>query len=303
MQNKNEILSELLEISQLIAEINRENNLYEVPSGYFGSLADKILAHIKTSGLAAKNELEALSPVLSRIDKKNVFTVTENYFEGLPEKILTRLKAANANDASEELAILSPLLSQLDKKIPFSAPKGYFDDLSDNLVVGMQAVEFVNDELKNLSPLMGSISNENVYEVPEGYFNNLAENILQKIKGPQQEAKIISFRKRKAWLKYAVAASVTGILLTVGFLTFNKQNTTTTIVDPAAGISKVSDQEISNYLDNHDVPLDESNNNSIASLDFNDNDITDLLGDVPDNELQQYAIDQPQAGSKDLITN
>ncbi len=248
--------------------------------------------------------MASLFPFLNQIDKKNVLSnVPENYFENFPEKVLSRIKAAETDNASEEIAILSPLLSKLDKKIPFSTPAGYFSELSDNLVGGMKAVDFVKDELENFSPVLRGIGNENVYKVPDGYFDHLAENILQKINQPQPGAKVISFKKRKSFMRYAVAAAVAGVILTIGVVNLNKPNiTTTTIDDPAIGLSKISDQEITNYLDNNDIPLAETNpGNTTAMLDFNENDIKDFLNDVPDNELLQYANDQDD--SKDLIIN
>jgi hypothetical protein len=299
MQNRNDIYNELLEISRLMTEVNSKINLYEVPAGYFESFAEMVMNRIKTADASAKNEMEMLSPILSGIDKKKfTYNIPGNYFESFPEKILSKIKAGHEQDASEELAMLSPLLSKTDKKNPFTTPDGYFDELSDNLVGGMNAVTFVKDELEVLHPLMGDLKNKSTYAVPKDYFNQLAETILYKAKR-QKSAKIVSFDKSRLLLKYAVAAAVTGIVLTIGLLTFNSKSTAD---DPATGLLKISDQEITNYLHNHDVPSAEATtNNSTASLDFNDNDISELLGDVPDNELEDYATDH--TGPKDLITN
>jgi len=299
MQNRNDIYNELLEISRLMTEVNSKINLYEVPAGYFESFAEMVMNRIKTADASAKNEMEMLSPMLSGIDKKKfTYKIPENYFESFPEKILAKVKAGREQDASEELAMLSPLLSKADKKNPFTTPDGYFDELSDNLVGGMNAITFVKDELEVLHPLMNDLKNKSTYTVPKDYFNQLAETILHKVKR-QEPAKIVSFEKSRSLLKYAVAAAVTAIVLTIGLLTFNTKSVTD---DPATGLSKISDQEITNYLHNHDVPLAEvATNNSTASLDFNDNDVSELLGDVPDNELEDYATDH--TGPKDLITN
>ena len=301
MQNRNDIFNELLGISRLMTEINSKNNLYEVPAGYFESFADTVMNRIKTTDSnPAKNETESLSPVISGIDKKkSLYNVPENYFETFPEKILARIKAEQAKDASEELAMLSPLLSKAGKKTPFATPEGYFNELSDNLVSGAKAISFVKDELETVHPLMSDLKNKSTYTVPEEYFNHLADTILHKAKN-QQPAKIVSFKKVKTFLKYSVAAAVTGMVITIGLLTFN---TKTTVEDPATGLLKISDQEITNYIDNHNSPLAEAanNNTATASLDFNDNDVSELLGDVPDNELEAYANDH--TGPKELITN
>ena len=300
MQNRNDILNELLEISRLMAETDNKNKLYEVPVNYFESFADSVIFRIKNSGEGSiKTEMEMLSSIIAGIDKKKLtYNIPENYFETFPEKILAQLNAAHAKDASEELAMLSPLLSKADKKNPFTAPQGYFSELSENLVSGLNAVTFAKDELTALHPLISDLKNKSTYTVPVAYFDGLPEAILHKIKS-QQPARIVSFKKSSSWLKYAVAAAVTGIIFTIGVLTFN--NKTISVDDPTTGLSKISDQEITNYLDNHDNPLGEPVNNNTAALDFNDNDVSELLGSVPDNELEQYASDH--TGPKDLITN
>jgi hypothetical protein len=301
MQNRNDILNELLEISRLMAETDNRNKLYEVPVNYFESFADSVIFRIKNATQeSVKTEMGMLSTIIAGIDKKKLtYSIPDNYFETFSEKILARLKVEHAKDASEELAMLSPLLSKADKKNPFTAPEGYFSELSENLVSGLNAVTFAKDELATLHPLINDLKNKSTYTVPVAYFDELSEAVLHKIK-KQQPAKIVSFKKSSSWLKYAVAAAVTGIIFTIGVLTFN--NKTATTDDPATGLSKISDQEITNYLDNHDNPFGETgNNNSTAALDFNDNDVSELLGSVPDNELEQYATDH--TGPKDLITN
>jgi len=298
MQNRNDIYKELLEISQLMAETDNKNNLYQVPANYFESFSDMLMLRIKNAtSESAGTEMAFLSSIISGIDKKkSIYEVPENYFENFPVKILAKVKAEVAQDASEELAMLSPLLSKASKKNPYTIPEGFFSELSDNLVSEVKAISFVQDELENINPLLTDLKTKETYEVPEGYFNQFPEAILFKIKN-QQPAKIVEFKKGISWMKYAVAAAVAGIIFTIGILTFNNK---TGVEESTAGLSSVSDQEITNYLDNHDNPLSEPNT-STATLELNDNDVSELLGNVPDNELEQYASDH--TGPKDLITN
>src|SRR5882724_4557805 len=235
MQNKNDIFNELLGISRLMTEINSKNDLYEVPANYFESFAGSVMSRIKTMDSGpVKNETEMLPPIISGIDKKKLpYNVPENYFETFPEKILAEIKTEQAKDASEELAILSPLLSKADKKIPFVAPEGYFNDLSENLVTGMKAITSGKDESENMHPLMSDLKNKSTYTIPVEYFNYLPDTILNKIK-TQQPAKIVSFKTSRPWLRYAIAAAVTGVVLTIGLLTFNNKTTD----DPTTGLSK-----------------------------------------------------------------
>ncbi len=285
MQNGNYILNELREISPVLAEIPYRTRLYELPEGYFENLADKILTRIKEASFE-----EALPDLFSRIDKKPVNNIPANYFETFPSMMMARIKAGQAASAKEELKTLSPLLDQIGKKMPFNAPAGYFSELPANLTAGAQALAFVNDELESnpLSPLMQSLKIKSTYQVPAGYFENLPERLLSRVKKQPQKAKVVSFRK--SWVKYAVAAAITGLILTIGLINYNKPNTPVSInTDPISGLATVSDQEISNYIENQDLLLSVAGNSSPSVSDFNDNDINDLMSVVSDDELQQYA--------------
>ena len=71
-------------------------------------------------------------------------------------------------------------------------------------------------------------------------------------------------------------------------------------------VASLSDQDIESYLDNQDnhvaqLQQDDAVGNSIASLEFSDNDIKNFLGDVSDNELTQYMDEH--GGLKDYPTN
>ena len=53
-------------------------------------------------------------------------------------------------------------------------------------------------------------------------------------------------------------------------------------------------------MQSHHLSLSEGNN-TVASLDLNDNDAEDMLGDISDNELQQY-VDE-YSGNKEQQIN
>ena len=301
MKNINEIVNELGGISPSVAAIPRGEAPYAVPSGYFEAFADKLMERIK-SGRDA--ELGVLSPLLSQLSKKNAGEVPPEYFERFPERVVSRIRALGANSASKELELLSPLLSGLDKNPPFSLPPGYFKELSANVVAGMRAVEFVRDELEDTPALLGGLNEKETYQVPAGYFESLPEKIVQRLGGARQPARVVSLTKAGSWIRYAVAAAVVGLILTGSLLYFNRNNGGAE--DPASGLVKVSDQEIVNYLENEYIPLAGSssagNPAAVASVEeFNDNDIRDLMSDVSDKELVEYANDQ--LSSKDLQTN
>ncbi len=62
--------------------VSREN-VYSVPNGYFNSLAEKVLQKIKNQGSEVQQELEELSPLLSKVSKENVYTLPRDYFKQL----------------------------------------------------------------------------------------------------------------------------------------------------------------------------------------------------------------------------
>jgi hypothetical protein len=280
MESRIDILNELRDISPLLAGISRENDLYEVPSGYFNELADRVILRIRAEQPEAAN-------LVGQTGKQIPYSLPGNYFETFAEKMMARIHAGEADSAAKELEILSPVLSRIDKKIPFTVPSGYFIDFADKI-------------MERRSPWMTSLKDKQLYEVPQGYFKELPEKIMQRIKEPKQQAKVIPFRRSRTWLKYAVAAAVAGTIVTGGILVFNPSGSKPSNETVNSALAKVSDEEILNYLDSHNVPLTDSLNVT-ASLDPSENEAKDLLGDVSDAELQLYL--DGQVSPKDLMNN
>lgn len=97
---------------------------YQVPDGYFDSLATNILQRIKAmEALTPAEELAHLSPLLAGISKQLPYTVPADYFTNLDPGIAFYEEMS----AEEELEQLSPLLGGLSKKNPFTVPEGYFE--------------------------------------------------------------------------------------------------------------------------------------------------------------------------------
>jgi hypothetical protein len=326
MKSKENIAEELKLISEFVAAIPRgEQPPYALPEGYFDGLAAKVMEVIKASELS--------------LTKNNPYTVPQEYFEGFAGKLLARIKAGQTDDPREELSVLSPLLDSIDKKSPFQLPEGYFNDLTGNILSGVQAIGFVNDELENLSPLMTGLRDRSVYQAPEGYFDDLSTSILTRLKEQQtaqqisqqadpvsqqadpipaaKQAPVISMDSRRdrlsgsgnggsrvgisKWLKYSAAAVAAGLILTMGWLGLYSPAPTAGGSEVATNLSKVSDQEILNYLDNQNIPASETVTNSTATLDLNDVDVKNILGSASDDELNQYLEDN--GGTKEPVTN
>jgi hypothetical protein len=80
----------------------------------------------------------------------------------------------------------------------------------------------------------------------------------------------------------------------LGIATFNI--THRQILDPINGLTKVSDQDMANFLDIDDVHWTPDNSSDLqkSTVNLSDADIHDLLGSVPDVELEQYSLLLPE---------
>jgi hypothetical protein len=117
------ILQELQELQSSLASTTPGRG-YQVPAGYFDSLATNILQRIKAlEATTAAEELAYLSPLLAGISRQLPYTVPANYFASLDPGIAFYEEM----NAGEELEQLSPLLGGLAKKNPFTVPEGYFE--------------------------------------------------------------------------------------------------------------------------------------------------------------------------------
>ncbi len=110
-----------------------KQNPYSVPSGYFENLADTLLNRVKAEkASSAKEEIEALSPVLGKLNKTTPYSLPNGYFEDLATNITDGAKAIEL--VNEELENLSPLMIGLKSNNVYEAPEGYFDSLATTLL-------------------------------------------------------------------------------------------------------------------------------------------------------------------------
>jgi hypothetical protein len=284
MLNRNTILNELKELAPGLVSMPQENP-YQVPTGYFDKLPERMLELVKIEG----------SPVLQN-NKENPYQVPTGYFENLSDIILNKVRAIESGSPKEELEVLSPLLSGLSKKAPFSIPQGYFEELPSNITDGAKAIDLVNEELENLSPLMNGLKGVNVYEVPARYFEQLPELVLQKAK-QQQPAKLVSMTFTRKVMQYAVAAAMTGLIIMGALKLINNPATPSDI-----NIASIPETEIIQYLesngDNTEPVLTTTTDEE--SIDLSADDMKEMLADISDEELQQFV---EQAGGNNSITN
>ena len=272
MDERNEISMELSALSELVSRIGRQTP-YGVPAGYFDQFPALVMGRIAS--------------------RSATFSVPEGYFDGFAASVLSRIKtgtAANApvseETASAELARLSPTVSRISRETPYKLPEGYFDEQS---------------------PILTVAHDQPTFRVPANYFAGLPETILEKVAAPAAPSgKVL----KGNWWKYSSVASIAACLILIFSWPSvdSKINSGSAVVETTHGLEKLSDQEILAYLDDQHDALNVSAANSTAaldpgaaSLDINEGDVKSLLGEVTDNDLQQY-MDEHGKGD-DLATN
>ena len=218
---------------------------------------------------------------------------------------MTRMESSN--EILTELLEIAPFLGRTGVfKTPYDIPTGYFEDFADIIMyrirfdaAGFGETEGISapEEIAEISPLLAGLKNKNPYQVPAGYFEGLdtkarvAENTAPKLVSlpRQNKTKKISIPMRI--VRYATAACIVGM---IGITTFNLTHHQRT--DPINGLTTISDQDMANFLDADDVHWTPDNPSAMetSTVNLSDNDIHDLLGTVPDVELEQYSLLLPE---------
>lgn len=191
MEKRNEIWDELKELGSSLAGVEKRN-LFTVPDGYFGDLADGVMSVLvpKQAGfLPAKP-----SPA--------GFDVPEGYFDRLSSVILDRISSDQSADTGAEA--ISPALIAIREEQPYTVPVGYFDQLAADI-----QRRLVNEE--ELPSFLAGLKDKMTYTVPEGYFAGLADNVLQHCR-KEGLARVITTNWRSRVVKFAAAAVITGVL-------------------------------------------------------------------------------------------
>ncbi|MEO6313420.1 MAG: hypothetical protein ABIU63_17475 [Chitinophagaceae bacterium] len=283
MKNNTATYRELKDLSPFVAAIGNQTP-YALPPGYLEDFAVQLVLRI------ALEEKAGVDPVLN-ISKSVVFDTPEGYFEGFADRLLIRIKAQETENAGDELALLSPLLSKMDKKSPFTAPEGYFSDLSASIMTGVQEVAIVNADEADVSPMMQGLKEKRVYEVPAGYFENNPATIVSKVT-EQPTGKLLSFGFGKKAMRYAAAAVVTGIIVVTGYVISTRPDMLHSVAASksapwdSARVAAIPDQEIEGFLNANTVSV--ADITTIDDHTVDEEDIKDLLADIPDEELQRY---------------
>jgi hypothetical protein len=227
--------------------------------------------------ITIQEELKALNSALPLEKGPEVYSVPKGYFEGFAASVLQKIKAGQLESASEEISALSPLLAGLSKKMPYSVPDGYFSKNTGELN------ELVSEDV--LPEILHS-AKEIPYSVPVGYFENLPELILKKV-NPKQ-AKVIPINSSRRWMRYAVAAVITGAIGISSIFYFGNDKSVDPASQPHEWVAKklknVPDKELDEFINTTTV-----NTTAIAKTDNGGKiEVRKLMKDIPDSELDKF---------------
>jgi hypothetical protein len=234
------------------------------------------------------NELRELSPLLSNKERFDVpYRVPVDYFEGLAGIVLQRLDYEN--DRSRELRQIDSFLAETSTVNPYTTPTGYFEGLAHTIQEGASALDIANQALQNDPPGLFGLRETSTYQIPPGYFENNPERILQAIR-KEASAKIIPMASGAKWFRVAVAAALTGIILTLAWNWKSNQAAipeTANVSSPSLPTS-ITETEMEIFLDMASLSENGQIASSNQSIDWNSDDMREMLADISEDELMQY---------------
>jgi len=235
------------------------------------------------------NELRAISPVVADVPYRNVFSVHEGYFEDMETELSARISA-----------------ERFQSKNVFSVPEGYFESLEGSILQKIKAgeQETAAEEIRSISPVLADIGNRNIFTVPQGYFEQL--NFVAQ---ETTQAKIIRMNPARSVFRYAAAAVITGLLgisvINIVDKTASNENSITFVKSSPEvladankivktgsfdqELSKLSDKEIEEYLEESGQDVNAALVASSANTDTKLPDAADYLLD--ENTLDNYLKD------------
>ena len=218
----------------------------------------------------------------------NVYSVPSEYFKSFAEQV-------------QKLV----WLSSLPKESPYRVPARYFEGLEERIMQAIRShpdYQTSKEELESISPLLNSLNKRPVYSVPQGYFENFTFSEVSENTKP----KVVSIGSRK-WLKYAAAATVTGLIALSALMVFNKpKHADVAGKTPLAKFEKevktIKDvKSTENLIDFMDAGLNEkelaSNRKTVKT-----EDVQQLLQDVSTDELKEFS-DQSRDIEDVMMTN
>ncbi len=180
-------------------------------------------------------------------------------------------------DIENELSAISQTVDNLPVENPFSVPADYFETFSERI-----------RELTtpSSSPLLQSIPKENPFVLPEGYF--------QEFMVSKQKVKTIKFFPARTMIRYAAAACITGLVVTLFFISEKSGNEEFTAETKAIPQAEISNDAVETYLSDADNLGLENNSDELAEavdnalVDLSSETVGQLLSELSENGLAQY---------------
>lgn len=228
-------------------------NPYSVPAGYFEQLPDMLLKRIKLEEAATvQDEIAALSPLLSGLNKKMPFHTPEGYFTDLTDNAISGAKAIDF--VNEELENLSPIMASLKGKQAYEAPAGYFEQLPGQLLDRVRGAQQQPAKIVSIS-------------------------FTRKVMRYAVAAVLVGIVAMGAW--WLIDKPGKGITPSGPIAQVDKPVAT-------PDVSKVTDDELQSYLEDQ-TALPATDMLAVnTKTDIGANDMKDMLSDVSDEEIQKY---------------
>jgi hypothetical protein len=228
-------------------------------------LAETILSRVKAQdSLSAKEELESLSPLLSKLDKTAPFTIPDEYFQHLSGNIVAGMKAIDF--VNEELENLSPLMDGLKNENVYEVPANYFA------------------------------------EFPAIVFSRAKEQKPAKVVPMSFGKKVMRYAAAAVVIGIVITAAMLfmnrqSASVTSGSIVQMEEKIQSETQSKLKGIS---DDELLNFMENQPSTLPYISNLA-ASDEIDDEDVRLMFADIPDEELKRYLVEY--SDSKEVLTN
>ena len=205
------------------------------------------------------------------------YRIPEGYFNGFYERLILRIRKEQSGMLSEgvtelsaekEIESISPLLAGIPRKTPYQVPADYFARFS----VGEQKAGAARGSFDTeLSPVMPVRSTGAAVGTGKGV----------------STAPVIRMTRSRGWMRIAAAAVVTAVILTGAFFYMNPAQPASV----SGQLAQVSDQDMLNFMENTDMPAEvsmEAAASQTGPQSFSDNEVSDLMSNVSDDELEHY---------------
>lgn len=195
------------------------------------------------------NELKQLEIQIPKVDFPN-HSIPDNYFQIFESELFSEIHAQE-------------FLSRLPKSTPFDVPENYFTQSNQEI----QTILFLEQIPKTLP-----------YSVPQNYFETTTKEILSKTKSPSKTLTPL----RIIYQKVALAASVL-FMISLSFFVMNSKtenfkSTPETHITLETELSKISDNDIEKYIQEHQIEFD--NHLSYRNIEESQIDINSLENEI-----------------------